>query len=248
MTIPPQNNIADNLATVQERIRRAAQAHGRNAADIKLIAVSKTKPAAAIAAAHAAGQVDFGENYMQEALAKLQTLAGLPLCWHFLGRIQSNKIRLIARHFHWVHTLDRLKVAERLASQRSDGEPLNVLVQVNVDEDPAKGGVPPAEAAALVDAVRGLPRLRVRGLMTILEKAGAPDLSFARTHRLFDALAKRGGDRWDTLSMGMSGDLEAAIAAGATQVRIGRGIFGPRNGAFGPQNGRPASATGGLDP
>ncbi len=223
-----QNSIAANLAAMRTRIRRAAEAHGRTAADIRLIAVSKTRPAADIAAAHAAGQVHFGENYVQEAVPKVQALASLPLCWHFLGRCQANKTRLIARHFHWVHTLDRLKVAERLASQHSGDKPLNVLVQVNVDADPAKGGIAPTDAAALMDAVRSLPRLRLRGLMTILEKASAPDLSFARMRTLFDALALRGGDGWDTLSMGMSDDMEAAIAAGATQVRIGRRVFGPR--------------------
>ncbi len=224
------SNIASNLLATRRRIQRAAEAHGRCAADIALIAVSKTKPADAIADAHAAGQVDFGENYVQEAVAKIKALTGLPLRWHFLGRIQSNKTALIARHFDWVHTLDREKAARRLASQRGERGPLNVLVQVNIDEDPAKGGAAPEQVGGLVDAVRGMAGLTLRGLMTILEKAGEPRNSFERMRRLFDALAARGGAQWDTLSMGMSRDMEAAIAAGATQVRIGSAVFGPRNG------------------
>ena len=185
-------------------------------------------PATAVAAAHAAGQVDFGENYVQEAVAKIDALAELPLRWHFLGRMQSNKTALIAQHFDWVHTLDREKTARRLSSQRGRREPLNLLMQINIDADPAKGGVVPEQAGDLLDAVRGLAGLRVRGLMAILEKGGNPQLSFGRMRTLFDALAKQGGSEWDTLSLGMTQDMEAAIAAGATQVRIGTAIFGPR--------------------
>ena len=227
-TVPLASNIASNLLATRRRIQQAAQAHGRHAEEIALIAVSKTMPAAAIAAAHAAGQVDFGENYVQEAVAKIDALAELPLRWHFLGRMQSNKTALIARHFDWVHTLDREKTARRLSSQRGQRQPLNLLVQINIDADPAKGGVAPDQAGDLIDAVRGMAGLRVRGLMAILEKAGDPQLSFVRLRTLFDALAKQGGPEWDTLSMGMTHDMEAAIAAGATQVRIGTAIFGPR--------------------
>ena len=224
------SDIASNLIATRRRIRQAALAHGRRAEDIALIAVSKTMPAEAIAAAQAAGQVDFGENYVQEAVAKIKALVDLPLRWHFLGRIQSNKTALIAQHFDWVHTLDREKAARRLAGQRGRRGPLNVLVQVNIDEDPAKGGVAPEQVGGLIDAVRGMAGLTLRGLMAILEKAGEPRVSFQRMRSLFDALAQRGGAQWDTLSMGMSQDMEAAIAAGATQVRIGTAIFGPRNG------------------
>ena len=185
-------------------------------------------PVEAVAAAHAAGQVDFGENYVQEAVAKIDALAELPLRWHFLGRVQSNKTALIARHFDWVHTLDREKTARRLSSQRGRREPLNLLMQINIDADPAKGGIVPEQAGDLLDAVRGMAGLRVRGLMAILEKGGNPQLSFGRMRALFDALAKQGGSEWDTLSLGMTQDMEAAIAAGATQVRIGTAIFGPR--------------------
>ena len=185
-------------------------------------------PVEAVAAAHAAGQVDFGENYAQEAVAKIDALAELPLRWHFLGRMQSNKTALIAQHFDWVHTLDREKTARRLSSQRGQRKPLNLLMQINIDADPAKGGVAPEQARDLLDAVRGMAGLRVRGLMAILEKGGNPQLSFGRMRTLFDALAKQGGSEWDTLSLGMTQDMEAAIAAGTTQVRIGTAIFGPR--------------------
>ena len=223
---------------MRERIARAAREQGRSPGDVTLIAVSKTKPAAAVVEAHRAGQLDFGENYAQEAAAKIEALGELPLRWHFIGRIQSNKTALIARHFGWVHTLDRLKIARRLADHRAGGSPpggpqggpLNVLVQVNIDGDPAKGGVAPEEAGDLVDAMRGLTGLRLRGLMAILEEKGAgdPQSGYQRVRRLFDGLAERGGSGWDTLSMGMSGDLDAAIAAGATHVRVGTAIFGPR--------------------
>ena len=220
--------ISSNLGAVRERIARAARAHGRAPQSVTLIAVAKTKPAAAIAEAHRAGQLDFGENYAQEAAAKAEALAGLPLRWHFIGRIQSNKTALIARHFDWVHTVDRLKIARRLAGHRADGPPLNVLVQVNIDDDPAKGGVAPDAAGDLVDAMGGLTGLRLRGLMAVLERAGDAESSYRRVRALFDGLADQGGSDWNVLSMGMSGDLEAAIAAGATHVRVGTAIFGPR--------------------
>ena len=222
------NGISSNLGAVRERIAHAAGALGRSPESVTLIAVAKTKPAAAIAEAHRAGQLDFGENYAQEAAAKIEALGELPLRWHFIGRIQSNKTALIARHFDWVHTVDRLKVARRLAGHRAAGPPLNVLVQVNVDDDPAKGGVAPDEAGDLTAALRGLDGLRLRGLMAVLERAGDAQSSYRRVRALFDGLADRGGSDWDVLSMGMSGDLEAAIAAGATHVRVGTAIFGPR--------------------
>ena len=222
------NGIPSNLGAVRERIARTARAHGRDPESVTLIAVSKTKPAAAIAEAHRAGQIHFGENYVQEAVAKIEALGDLPLRWHFIGRIQSNKTALIARHFDWVHTLDRIKIGRRLAAQRQANRPLNVLVQVNIDDDSAKGGAPPDQAGELIDAVRGLAGLRLRGLMAILQRDGDAHSSYRRVRTLFDSLADRGGVDWDTLSMGMSSDLEAAIAAGATQVRVGTAAFGPR--------------------
>ena len=224
-------SILDNLASVNARIDAAARACGRQARDIALIAIAKTKPAAVIAEAYRAGQRHFGENYAQEAVPKITQLADLPIVWHFIGAVQSNKTALVARHFHWVHTVDRVKIARRLASQRNPQTPLNVLLQVNIDADPAKAGVEPAAAGELLAAVRGLPGLRLRGLMAILEKAGNPDLSFARMHELFESMTPPDGDCWDTLSMGMSRDMELAIAHGATQVRIGSAIFGPRTRA-----------------
>lgn len=222
------HGISTRLGAVRERIARAARVYGRSPEGVTLIAVSKTKPAAAVAEAHRAGQIDFGENYVQEAVAKIEKLGELPLRWHFIGRIQSNKTALIARHFDWVHTVDRLKIARRLADHRTDGPPLNVLVQVNIDEDPAKGGVAPEAAGELVDALGGLAGLKLRGLMVMLQRSGDARSSYRQARALFDGLADRGGSHWDTLSMGMSGDLEAAIAAGTTHVRVGTAVFGPR--------------------
>ena len=223
--------ITDNLAAVNARIRDVARRCGRAPQDISLIAVSKSMPATAIAEAYRAGQRNFAENYAQEAMVKIARLAGLAITWHFIGAVQSNKTALLARHFHWVHTVARLKIARRLASHRDPHDPLNVLLQVNIDADPAKAGVAPSEAAELLAAVLELPGLRVRGLMTILEKAGNPDLSFARMHDLFESMTPPGGKHWDTLSMGMSRDMDAAIANGATHLRIGSAIFGPRKQA-----------------
>ena len=220
--------ISDNLAAVNARIRDAARCCGRQPEDLSLIAVSKTMPASFIAEAYRAGQRHFAENYAQEAVAKIARLADLAITWHFIGAVQSNKTALLARHFHWVHTVARLKIARRLAGQRDPDNPLNVLVQVNIDADPGKAGVAPGEAAGLLAAMRGLPGLRVRGLMAILEKAGNPDLSFARMHDLFESMTPPDGKDWDTLSMGMTRDMEAAIANGATHLRIGSAVFGPR--------------------
>ena len=220
--------ISDNLATVNARIRRIARCCGRRSNNILLIAVSKTRPASAIAEAYRAGQRNFAENYVHEAVDKIAKLAELAITWHFIGAVQSNKTRHIARHFHWVHTVERLKIARRLASHRDPQHPLNALLQVNIDADPAKAGVAPHQAPELLAGALNLPGLRIRGLMTILEKAGNPDLSFARMHDLFQSMAPSGGRHWDTLSMGMTQDMDAAIAHGATQVRIGSAIFGPR--------------------
>lgn len=223
------STIAENIAKVGARIREAAQASQRNPADIGLLAVSKTKPAQAIRAAHAAGLRDFGENYLQEALDKQAELADLPLIWHFIGPIQSNKTRPIAEHFDWVHSVDRLKIAQRLSAQRpAQLPPLNICLQVNVSGEDSKSGCTPAELPALAQAVTQLPHLRLRGLMTIpepTEDAAAQHAACARLRQLRDDL----GLGLDCLSMGMSQDLEAAVAEGATWVRIGTALFGSRD-------------------
>ena len=223
------STIAENIAKVGARIREAAQASQRNFADIGLLAVSKTKPADAIREAHAAGVCDFGENYLQEALEKQTQLADLPLIWHFIGPIQSNKTRPIAEHFDWVHSVDRLKIAQRLSEQRPAHLPaLNICLQVNISGEESKSGCSPEELTALARAVVALPNLRLRGLMAIPEPTddvAAQHAAFARLRQLRDELALN----LDTLSMGMSHDLEAAIAEGATWVRIGTALFGARD-------------------
>ncbi|WP_374441619.1 YggS family pyridoxal phosphate-dependent enzyme [Pseudomonas panipatensis] len=223
------STIAENIAKVRTRIREAAQACGRAPESVRLLAVSKTKPAADIRAAHACGLVDFGENYLQEALAKQSELADLALTWHFIGPIQSNKTRPIAEHFHWVHSVDRLKVAQRLSEQRPAGlPPLNLCLQVNVSGEASKSGCAPEELAELARAVHALPNLTLRGLMAIpepTEDIAAQQAAFARLRQLMIDLDLG----LDTLSMGMSHDLEAAIAEGATWVRIGTALFGARD-------------------
>lgn len=228
------SDIAGNVEQVRRRIDEAARRHQRQGDRITLIAVSKTQPAERIRQAAAAGCRHFGENYLQEAEPKLAELRDLPLTWHFIGAIQSNKTRAIASHFHWVHTVSRLKIAERLSAQCPPGRRLDVTVQVNIDDDPDKAGVEPADAAALVAAMATLPNLRVRGLMTVLKRpadgapAGDPLASYRRLQDLFRQLAPSAPATWDTLSMGMTGDFEDAIAAGSTHVRIGTALFGPR--------------------
>lgn len=219
-------SIADNLQAVKSRIAKAERAAGRAPGAVALLAVSKTHAPALIDEAHAAGQRAFGENYVQEALDKMERLAALPLEWHLVGPLQSNKTRAVAERFDWVHTVDREKVARRLAEQRPAGRaPLNVLVQVNVSGEASKSGVAPAQVAALAAAIAPLKKLRLRGLMAIPEP-GAPRARFDEIGALFATL--RGEFGLDTLSLGMSDDLEAAIAAGSTMVRIGTAIFGER--------------------
>jgi pyridoxal phosphate enzyme (YggS family) len=223
--------IQTQLQTVRERITAACLAAGRTPDAVSLLAVSKTFDAQAVAEAHAAGQTAFGENYIQEALQKITALRHLPLQWHCIGPIQSNKTRLVAEHFDWVHTVDRLKVAQRLSEQRPAGlPPLQVCLQVNVDGGDTKSGVPPEAALALARQVATLPHLQLRGIMSIPEPA--PDFVaacalFARVKAVFDALNAE-GLALDTLSMGMSADMEAAIHAGSTLVRVGTAIFGGR--------------------
>ncbi|WAE61706.1 YggS family pyridoxal phosphate-dependent enzyme [Stutzerimonas sp. R40042] len=223
------STIEKNIAKVAARIREAAQAVHRDAATVGLLAVSKTQPAAAIREAFAAGLRDFGENYLQEALDKQVELDDLPLIWHFIGPIQSNKTKAIAEHFDWVHSVDRLKIAQRLSDQRpATLPPLNVCLQVNVSGEASKSGCTPQELGPLAEAVAAMPQLRLRGLMCIpapTEDPAEQRAAFARLRLLRDELALD----LDTLSMGMSQDLEAAIAEGATWVRIGTALFGARD-------------------
>jgi hypothetical protein len=223
------STIAENIAKVGARIREAAQASGRDCASVGLLAVSKTKPAEAIRQAHVAGLCDFGENYLQEALEKQLELSDLPLIWHFIGPIQSNKTRPIAEHFTWVHSVDRLKVAERLSAQRPAHLPaLNICLQVNVSGEASKSGCAPEDLPALAQAVSQLPNLKLRGLMAIPEPTEDPAAQRAAFARLKELQTSLNLDL-DTLSMGMSHDLEAAIAEGATWVRIGTALFGARD-------------------
>jgi len=208
----------------------ACRAARRPPKSVRLLAVSKTFPAEAVRAAHAAGQTAFGESYLQEALAKQAALADLALEWHFIGPIQSNKTRPIAEHFAWVHGVDRLKVAQRLSEARPAGLPaLNVCIQVNVSGEASKHGVAPDQALELARQVAELPRLRLRGFMAIPRETADPDAQRAQFASLRKLLEASAGLGLDTLSMGMSGDLEAAIMEGATIVRVGSAIFGKRD-------------------
>ncbi|MDQ0612315.1 MULTISPECIES: YggS family pyridoxal phosphate-dependent enzyme [Variovorax] len=225
--------IGDDLQQVKNRIEAACVTAGRDPAGVRLLAVSKTFGADAVRDAHAAGQTAFGENYVQEGLDKIEALADLraSLEWHCIGPLQSNKTRPVAEQFDWVHGVDRLKIAERLSAQRpAHLAPLNVCLQVNVDGGANKSGVPPEEALELARAVAALPHLRLRGLMAIPEPA--PDFVAQRdlclrAHAVFESI-REAGIALDTLSLGMSADLEAAISAGSTMVRVGTAIFGGR--------------------
>ncbi len=223
------STIADNIGLVSQRIRAAAQAVQRDESSVHLLAVSKTKPAQAVREAYAAGMRDFGENYLQEALGKQAELTDLPLSWHFIGPIQSNKTRAIAENFAWVHSVDRLKIAQRLSEQRpADLPPLNICIQVNVSGEASKSGCTPADLPALAEAIEALPHLKLRGLMAIPEPTddrAQQDAAFAAVRDLLTSLDLG----LDTLSMGMSHDLESAIAQGATWVRIGTALFGARD-------------------
>ena len=223
------STIAANISTLESRIHAAALAARRAPDSIGLLAVSKTKPAEAIREAFAAGLRDFGENYLQEALGKQAELADLPLCWHFIGPIQSNKTRAIAEHFAWVHSVNRLKIAQRLSEQRPESlDPLNICIQVNVSGEASKSGCTPQDLPALAEAIAALPRLKLRGLMAIPEPTDdtcAQHAAFATVRALQENLNLP----LDTLSMGMSHDLEAAVVEGATWVRIGTALFGARD-------------------
>lgn len=222
--------IEERLHDVKQRIKDASKL-APNSQAVTLVAVSKRHPLSSIEAAYECGQRDFGENYLQEALEKISALEEKDICWHFIGPIQSNKTRAIAENFDWVHTVDRIKVAQRLNDQRPEHlPPLNVCIQVNIDEEESKSGVAPEDCAQLAREIANFPHLRLRGLMAIPAKSLFGEQSpFTRMQQLFQTLGKRRDDSWDTLSMGMSADLEDAIANGANIVRIGTDIFGPRD-------------------
>jgi PLP dependent protein len=223
--------ILSNLQATRAAIAAAAKSAHRNIAEVSLLAVSKTFPAEAVREAYHAGQTAFGENYVQEAMEKIEALRDLPLEWHFIGPLQSNKTRTIAENFAWVHSVDRLKIAERLSAQRpAQLPPLNVCLQVNVSGEETKSGIAPTEAGHLAQAVAQLPRLKLRGLMAIpapLDDEAAQRIPFAKMKMLFEQLNAQ-GLVLDTLSMGMSHDYAAAILEGATIVRVGTAIFGNR--------------------
>lgn len=236
--MPLASAVQHNLGNTHLRMILACQAARRDPTSVRLLAVSKTVPPEAVAAAHSAGQSAFGENYVQEGLEKIAALAHLPLEWHFIGPIQSNKTRPLAENFDWVHAIDREKIASRLSEQRPAGlPPLDVCIQVNISGEASKSGLLPTELLAVAQAVAALPRLRLRGLMAIPEPTA--DLVAQRApHRALRellAMLNAAGLALDTLSMGMSADLEAAVAEGATLLRVGTAIFGGR---------APAVATG----
>jgi len=226
----PQN-LPERVHEVRSRVARAAAAAGRSAQSVTVLAVGKGQPPELLAAAAACGLDNFGESYLQEALPKMAALPAPNITWHFIGRVQTNKTRAIAAAFSWVHAVDRLKIAQRLAEQRrAHAPPLNVCLQVNLAAETSKGGVTPPELPALAAAVAALPRLKLRGLMCIPPEEADPARQrawFERLRALQDQL-NSGGFALDTLSMGMSGDFEQAIAAGATIVRLGTVLFGPR--------------------
>ena len=225
-------NIAKNIERLSDRLRRLERQYERSAASVQLLAVSKRHPVQSIIAANKAGIVDFGENYLQEALDKIQHFSSMHLNWHFIGPIQSNKTKAIAENFQWVHSIDRFKIAQRLSDQREPSTAkLNVCVQINLCDETNKSGVELSKAEALCDSVDALPNLKLRGLMAI--PAAVPDLESQR--RTFRVLAQEYARlkpryaQFDTLSMGMSNDLEAAVAEGSTLIRVGTTIFGPRS-------------------
>ena len=231
MRLMNKQQLTDNIAKVRSRVRESAEKCQRQESAILLLAVSKTRPADEIRDAADCGLRHFGENYLQEALDKIEQLQDLDLVWHFIGPIQSNKTRPIATHFDWVHSVDRAKIARRLNDQRPESlAPLNICLQVNISGEDSKSGISPAELPALAQAVAQLPRLRLRGLMAIPEATDDVARQHANFSRLRDVLeeVREMAAEADTLSMGMSADMEAAIAEGATIVRIGTDIFGPR--------------------
>ena len=227
-------NIENNTTSVQRRLQQAARDAGRNPEDILLLAVSKTRTSAQVRTALESGLSSFGENYLQEAVEKIAQLSNSAISWHFIGPLQSNKTRQVAEHFDWVHTVDRLKIAKRLSDQRAPDMPaLNVCLQINIDNESSKSGLSPEQAIEVANSVALLPNLRLRGLMAIPKPSTEPAEQrqpFARLRALLEEINTRldNSQKLDTLSMGMSGDLEPAIYEGATIVRVGTDIFGPR--------------------
>lgn len=231
-------DIQTNLEKVKQQVAELAKQHQSDNASapdrspIKVLAVSKTHSPEKVREAHAAGQSDFGENYMQEALDKIQALQDLPLCWHFIGHLQSNKARLAAENFDWVQSVDSMKLARKLSSASSADKPLNITVQVNISREEGKFGIDPDDTESFCQEILTLPNLKLRGLMAIPEATDDPAKQqeyFGALRQLFQTIGdKFNPPEWDTLSMGMSGDLAAAIAAGSNMVRIGTAIFGPR--------------------
>ena len=227
-------NIENNTTSVQRRLQQAARDAGRNPEDILLLAVSKTRTSAQVRTAMESGLSSFGENYLQEAIEKIAQLSNSAISWHFIGPLQSNKSRQVAEHFDWVHTVDRLKIAKRLSDQRAPDMPaLNVCLQINIDNESSKSGLSPEQAIEVANSVALLPNLRLRGLMAIPKPSTEPAEQrqpFARLRALLEEINTRldNSQKLDTLSMGMSGDLEPAIYEGATIVRVGTDIFGPR--------------------
>ena len=227
-------NIENNTTSVQRRLQQAARDAGRNPEDILLLAVSKTRTSAQVRTAMESGLSSFGENYLQEAIEKIAQLSNSAISWHFIGPLQSNKTRQVAEHFDWVHTVDRLKIAKRLSDQRAPDMPaLNVCLQINIDNESSKSGLSPEQAIEVANSVALLPNLRLRGLMAIPKPSTEPAEQrqpFARLRALLEEINTRldNSQKLDTLSMGMSGDLEPAIYEGATIVRVGTDIFGPR--------------------
>ena len=225
------SSIAQSLEEIRNRVTVLERRYERSPGAVRLLAVSKTKPPEAVRAAAEIGQREFGENHVQDALTKLDALADMDLVWHFIGPIQSNKTRVVAARFHWVHSIDRAKIARRLNEQRPDGlPPLEVCIQVNLSGETSKSGVEPQQVEELARVVSELPRLRLRGLMTLPRPCDELDdqrRPFAALRGILETL-NAGGLALDTLSMGMTNDMEAAIAEGATIIRIGTAIFGPR--------------------
>ncbi|MCG8434590.1 MAG: YggS family pyridoxal phosphate-dependent enzyme [Gammaproteobacteria bacterium] len=226
------SNITQNLDTLKRNIATLAARYDRNPGEISLLAVSKAHPTDAISKALGAGQHEFGENYLQEALHKIRELEAAPAIWHFIGRLQSNKAQAIARHFAWIQSLDRESVIRKLSRFRSDDDPpLNVCIQVNVDNEPQKGGVAMPEVEEFAAIIAQLPRVKLRGLMAVpkpVADLAGQRRAFYKLRCLFERLTKL-HEEFDTLSMGMSADIEAAIAEGSTMLRIGTAIFGSRN-------------------
>ena len=224
--------VTENLALISDLLRQAAIEADRTPTDIRLLAVSKKQPLEKIREAAAAGQRDFGENFVQEGVEKIEALSDLDLTWHFIGHLQSNKTRVVAEYFDWVHTIDKLKTARRLNDQRPPGKPpMNICLQVNVDDETSKSGVTPAALPELAQACAALPNLRLRGLMclpAIRDEFDEQRIPFATLRRLAEEL-RRDGIETDTLSMGMSADYRAAVFEGATLVRIGTALFGERS-------------------